>query len=129
MLKIEADGNLAHNQPQSFFAAFELMGSASTGELAIFSPMGSTLATLTWSPQTTTLRANGETRPFETLDAMLKSATGAEIPVVSLFAWLAGEPRVTPGWLADLSQISSGKLVARRTEPVPTVELRIALDR
>ena len=113
---------------ESFFAAFELTGSASIGVLAIFSPLGNTLATLTWSPQTAALRANGETRSFETRDAMLKSATGAEIPVASLFAWLAGEPRATPGWLADLSQISSGKLVARRTEPLPTVELRIVLD-
>ncbi len=127
-LQVGADSGPTQTPAQSFFAAFELTGSASSGVLAIFSPLGSTLATLTWSPQTTTLRADGETRQFETLDAMLKSATGAEIPVASLFAWLAGEPRVTPGWLADLSQTASGKLIARRTEPLPTVELRIVLD-
>lgn len=113
---------------QSFFAAFELTGNAQSGQLAIFSPLGSTLATLSWSAQTATLLANGETRQFETLDAMLKSTTGAEIPVNSLFAWLAGESRDTPGWLADLSQISNGKLSAKRSAPLPTVHLRIVLE-
>lgn len=113
---------------QSFFAAFELMGNAESGQLAIFSPLGSTLATLSWAAQTATLLANGETRQFETLDAMLKSATGAEIPVGSLFAWLAGEPRDTAGWLVDLSQLANGKLSAKRSAPQPTVDLRIVLE-
>ena len=127
-LQVGANGSSTKTPAQSFFAAFELSGNASSGELAIFSPLGSTLAAMAWSPQTAMLRANGETQPFETLDAMLKSATGTEIPVASLFAWLAGEQSVALGWRADLSQISSGKLVARRAEPLPMVELRIVLD-
>lgn len=131
-LQVGADGNAPQTSsaasPQSFFAAFELTGNAESGQLAIFSPLGSTLATLNWAPQFATLRANGETRQFETLGAMLKSTTGAEIPVGSLFAWLSGESRDTPGWIPDLSQISNGKLAARRSTPQPVVDLRIVLE-
>jgi outer membrane lipoprotein LolB len=127
-LRIEAGENLAQSQPQSFFAAFELRGSAQMGELVLLSPLGTILATLTWTPQSANLRNGGEARAFENLDAMLKSAAGTEFPVASLFAWLAGDNQPAPGWLADLSQLDNGKLTATRSSPQPAAELRIVLE-
>jgi len=33
------------------------------------------------------------------------------------------------GWSADLSQLESGRLTARRTQPLPAAELRLILER
>lgn len=115
-------------QPQSFSAGFELTGNAQTGALVLTSPLGSTLAALNWTPHTAVMRANGELRRFDSLDALLQQATGAAIPIATLFAWLKGDNASTPGWLADLSQLEAGRLMARRTAPAPTVELRLVLD-
>jgi len=116
-------------QPQSFAAGFELKGHAGAGELALFTPLGSTLAVLAWAPGSATLRANGETRSFDSLDALASHVTGTAIPVAALFDWLAGTPSAVPGWQADLSQLGSGRLLARRTDPAPAAELRLAFER
>jgi outer membrane lipoprotein LolB len=114
--------------PQSFFAAFELRGQASAGELQLFSPLGSTLARLQWSPHSASLHNNGETRQFESLDALATQATGAAIPIAALFAWLAGQPVPSEGWQADLTQLAEGRLLARRSMPAPASELRLILE-
>ena len=134
-LRVAPDGPLAQGesgaqpQAQSFSAGFELTGNAQTGSLLLFSPLGTTVAELNWTAQTATLRANGETRPFGSLAELLKEATGTEIPVASLFAWLAGDNAATPGWLADLSQHALGRVVARRSAPLPAVELRLVIEK
>jgi outer membrane lipoprotein LolB len=114
--------------PQSFFAAFELRGQAHAGELQLFSPLGSTLARLQWSPGSARLHNNGETRQFDSLDALATQATGAAIPLAALFAWLAGQPVRSEGWEADLTQLNEGRLLARRSTPAPTSELRLILE-
>jgi outer membrane lipoprotein LolB len=119
----------AQPQAQSFSAGFELTGNAQTGGLLLFSPLGTTVAELNWTVQTATLQANGETRSFDSLSSLLKHATGTEIPVASLFAWLAGDNAATPGWQADVSQHALGRVVARRSEPLPAVELRLIIDK
>ena len=116
-------------QAQSFSASFELTGNAQTGGLLLYSPLGTTVANLTWTAQTATMLANGETRSFSSLAELLRQATGTEIPVASLFAWLAGDNIATPGWLADLSQQALGRVIARRSDPLPAVELRLILDK
>ncbi len=115
--------------PQSFFAGFELSGNADQGELRLFSPLGTTLADLRWSPQSATLTNNGETRQFESLDALATQATGTAIPIAALFQWLAGTQASAADWLADLTQLDAGRLSARRTQPLPTAELRLILER
>ncbi|MEO5669128.1 MAG: outer membrane lipoprotein LolB [Ramlibacter sp.] len=117
------------NQSQSFSAGFELKGTAETGELALLSPLGGTLARLAWSPKSATLQANGQTREFESVDALVTQATGSAIPVAALFDWLRGVQTPVAGWQADLSQIGSGKLRAERLAPPPRADLRVALDR
>ena len=57
--------------PQSFAGGFELTGSATTGALSLFSPLGSQVARMQWSPSEVTL-ADGQTvRQFTSLAALL----------------------------------------------------------
>ncbi len=114
--------------PQSFSAAFTLRGAPSRGDLSLTTPLGSTIASLAWEPGTAVLRANGEVRRFDSIDALSREATGTALPLAALFDWLAGRPAEVPGWQADLSRIETGRLVARRASPAPSAELRIVLD-
>ena len=129
-LKIDAldPQALGPQQGQFLSASFELTGNAQAGQLTLISPLGSVLAVLNWTDSTAQLRANGELRSFNSLDALVLHATGAAIPVPSLFSWLAGVEAHAPGWQADLSRLSNGRLVARRLEPLPTAELRLVLE-
>lgn len=115
-------------EPTSFFANFELSGQAPTGELLLSSPLGTTLAQLRWSPQQALLRNNGQTRAFDTLDALATEATGTAIPIAALFEWLQGRPAVADGWQADLTQLDAGRLLARRSQPAPAAELRLIIE-
>jgi outer membrane lipoprotein LolB len=115
-------------EPTSFFASFELSGQAQAGELTLSSPMGTTLAQLRWSPQYALLRSDGRTRAFDSLEALAIEATGTDIPIPALFQWLRGQPANADGWLADLSQLPDGRLLARRTQPAPAAELRLILE-
>lgn len=115
---------------QSFAAAFELKGNAAAGELLLFSPLGTTLAALRWRPGGATLTSGSDVRRFDSLDALVGQATGTPIPVSALFDWLAGLATPIPGWQADLSLLAdSGRITARRVSPLPTADLRVALDR
>lgn len=116
-------------QPQAFSAGFELTGNAQAGELTLYTPLGNTAAALSWSPQTAVMRSNGDVRHFESLDALIKQAVGTEIPVVALFAWLAGDNMAVAGWSADLSDHANGRITARRTQPAPLAELRLVLEK
>jgi outer membrane lipoprotein LolB len=116
-------------QSQSFSAAFELSGNAQAGKLALSSPLGGTLAVLSWAPGSATLQNNGQTRQFDSVDALVTHATGSAIPVAALFDWLRGANTPVPGWKADLSQLEQGRLHAERLEPPPHADLRVILDR
>ena len=116
-------------QPQSFTAEFELTGSSQTGELILYTPLGTTAATLSWTPLTAVMQTNTEIRTFESLDALIKQAIGTDIPVLALFAWLAGDDKKVAGWRADLSQHADGRITARRIEPAPVAELRLVLEK
>ena len=113
---------------QSFSAGFELKGAPEAGELSLFNPLGGTVAVLAWAPGSATLRANGSTRQFPSLEALAQEATGAPLPVASLFDWLAGKATPVPGWEADVSQVAEGRLRARRTEPPPPADLRLVFE-
>lgn len=115
--------------PQAFSAGFELSGQATQGELRLYSPLGTVLAELRWTPRSATLARNGETQQFDSLDALATQATGAALPVAALFEWLTGVQTTADGWLADLSQLEAGRLTAQRTQPAPTTELRLLLER
>jgi outer membrane lipoprotein LolB len=128
-LAVRIDADQPQTQAQSFSAEFELSGNAQFGELTLFTPLGTTAATLRWSAQTAALRNNGEVRYFESLNALIKQTLGTEVPVAALFAWLAGDNMEAAGWSADLSQQASGRITARRLQPAPLAELRVVLEK
>ena len=114
---------------QSFSASFELKGTARSGELALFNPLGGTLAVLAWQPGVATLNSNGQARQFDSVDALLAHVTGSAIPVAALFDWLRGIDTPVPGWRADLSQLVEGRVAAKRLDPPPQTDLRVVLER
>lgn len=128
-LAVRVESEQPQAQPQAFSAGFELTGNAQAGELTLYTPLGNTAAALSWSPQTAVMRSNGDVRHFESLDALIKQAVGTEIPVVALFAWLAGDNMAVAGWSADLSDHAKGRITARRTQPAPLAELRLVLEK
>ncbi len=113
---------------ESFSAGFELKGTARAGELSLYSPLGGTVAVLQWEPGAATLRSNGDTRRFSSVDVLVSHVAGAAIPVAALFDWLRGIETPVAGWQADLSQIAQGRVIARRHEPVPRADLRVVLE-
>ena len=113
---------------QSFAALFDLRGSAEQGTLSLTSPIGNTLALLRWTPTEALLVNGGQTRRFESVDALVLAATGAVVPVRALFAWLDGRDEPVAGWLPDLSQLGRGRLNAVRETPSPRTELRVIFD-
>ena len=121
-LRVEFD------QTQSFSAGFALKGNAQAGELSLYSPLGSTIAQLVWTPGDARLRSGGKEQTFDSLEALTRQATGTELPVASMFQWLAGENASAIGWDADLKELSKGRLVARRGAPPPAVVMRLVLE-
>jgi len=113
---------------QVISAAFELSGSAPAGALTLFTPLGTTAAALSWTPEGSTLRSNAEVRQFATLGALMRQTLGAELPITALFAWLAGDTAASDGWQVDLSQRPNGRITVRRQSPLPTAEMRVVLD-
>ena len=114
---------------QSFSAGFELQGSAESGELRLFTPLGSVLAQVDWAPGRARLQSSGEVRESDSLDALLAQTLGTPIPVTALFSWLQGTQTTASGWQADLSALENGRLVATRYQPAPRAVLRIAFER
>ncbi len=114
---------------QTFSALFELRGTARAGELTLTSPIGNTLAALSWSPGEALLDDGRQTRRFDSVDALAEAATGAALPVGTLFDWLAGRAVPVAGWRADLRQVAEGRLQAVREAPRPTAELRLVFER
>jgi outer membrane lipoprotein LolB len=114
--------------PSAMSASFLLRGNASHGELDLYSPLGTTVGALQWSPQFVQL-SNGNTHQhFNSLAELTAKTTGAALPIDALFSWLQGRDVPVSGWQADLSGMSQGTLSAKRTDPTPEVTLRIKLD-
>jgi outer membrane lipoprotein LolB len=120
--------NVEGQASQSFSASFELKGAPQNGELSLFNPLGGTVAVLAWSPGSATMRANGKSRDFPSLEALAQEATGAPLPVASLFDWLAGRATPVAGWNVDVTGAAEGRLHAQRTEPPPLVDLRVVFE-
>lgn len=114
--------------PASMSASFALRGNAQTGTLDLYSPLGTTLSALQWTPQAVLLHDGGPTQYFPTLGDLTEKVTGAALPVDAIFSWLAGDDVRASGWQADLSGLPKGLVTARRTSPAPEVTLRIKID-
>lgn len=123
---------IASDPAQSLYAGFSLNGDAQTGDLTLNSPLGNTIALLTWTPQSAVLKANNETKAYPSTSDLIENVTGTAIPLSALFDWLAGKDTPAAGWEIDLSQMKNDaqqRLVAKRTSPLPTADLRIAIDK
>ena len=136
---------------RSMSGQFELSGNASSGQLILTSPIGTTVARARWSDPTGTqgipsnieLEADGGTTHFATLEDMMQRAIGDQLPLPAMFDWLSGRPwpdapvvRGTAaatfdqlGWHVDLSQLAENRLIdAQRPLPAPTLHVRVKLD-
>ena len=124
-LQLEGDFNTAS---QSFSATFELHGSALSGSLVLFNPLGSVVAKLQWDAVQALLVQGGNIKSSDSLTSLVQELTGSEIPVAALFDWLQGRSAMVDGWTADLSRMAEGRLSARRDTPLPVTSLRVVLD-
>jgi outer membrane lipoprotein LolB len=116
------------NTPSSMSASFSLRGDAKNGELDLYSPLGTTLGALQWTPQMVQFSDGSKHQFFNSLAELTEHTTGAALPVDAIFGWLQGRDVQATGWLADLSAASIGTVTARRVSPEPEVMLRIKLD-
>ena len=114
--------------PQSFFAGFLLKGTPRQGTLDLYSPLGSTIAQVRWSPGEAIAQQGKMAREYPDMESLMRDITGANVPVAALFDWLEGKPTPVPGWQPDLSQLPQGRLSARRTQPHPEAELVLLLE-
>ena len=136
---------------RSMSGQFELSGNASSGQLILTSPIGTTVARARWSdpagaqgaPSTIELEADGTTAHYATLEEMMQRAIGDQLPLPAMFDWLDGHPwpdapaqRAADGgsfdqlgWHVDLSQLAGNRLIdAQRPLPAPTLHVRVKLD-
>jgi outer membrane lipoprotein LolB len=134
---------ISSDPPQSLYASFNLNGDAQTGGLTLSSPLGNSLAQLSWTPQNAVLKANSETKEYPSASALIEQVTGTVIPLSALFDWMAGKDTPALGWEIDLSAMNITtkhhqsnnnenpvqRLVAKRVSPLPSAELRIAIDK
>jgi len=114
---------------QAFNANFELQGNAGQGQLLLSTPLGTTVAELSWSPGLARLTTGKEDKVYASLDTLAYDVTGANIPVTYLFDWLHGENPHTGEWDADLSALANGRLTAHTANESPAAELRLILER
>lgn len=121
--------SVASEPPQSFSAGFDLHGSPQSGELLLATPLGTTLATITWSPGQAEMTQGNRTTRRASLDELgTDLGGGTAVPVAALFAWLQGQPVQVNGWTADLSHHADGRVTARRLHPLPAAELRLVFE-
>jgi outer membrane lipoprotein LolB len=116
---------------QSFAGGFELRGLPPAAQLDISTPLGQTVAQLTWSPGKAELKAGGQVQRYPSAEAMISTLLGIQMPPQVLFDWLSGkrsEAQQAADWQVDLSNYQDGRIIARRSQPTPAL-LRIILER
>lgn len=114
--------------PQSLQASFELQGTVLSGELTLFTPLGGTLARLSWNTEQATLERGSERWTGPNVEQLAQQWVQTPLPIQALFDWLEGRATTHAGWQADLSAFEQGRIVARREQPAPAAQIRILLD-
>lgn len=127
-MQVEATPDDPASRRQNFSASFELSGAPESGELRLFTPLGSTAAVLRWTQHSAVLEARGNSRSYAGLAALTQEVLGASVPAQALFSWVQGQSVVVPGWQLDLSEFAQGKVSAQRTDPLPQARLRLVLE-
>ena len=150
--KLAVRTDAAPGQPsRAVSGQFELSGNASSGQLILTSPIGTTVARARWSdpqgaqgvPSRIELESDGGTTHYATLEDMMQRAIGDQLPLPAMFDWLSGRPwPFAPvqsgdaagsftqlGWRVDLTQFRDNQLIdAQRPLPAPTLHVRVKLD-
>ncbi|MCU0761723.1 MAG: outer membrane lipoprotein LolB [Hydrogenophaga sp.] len=109
-------------------AGFSLQGSPRQGYFVLTSPLGTAVASATWDGDSAEWRQGNQVVRKGSLDELATELGGAALPVSALFAWLRGEAAVADGWQADLSRRGEGRILARRSTPLPSAELRLIVE-
>jgi outer membrane lipoprotein LolB len=119
--------------------SFELTGSGNAGQLRVFSPLGTTLATASWAPGQVLLQTSEGEQRFADLEQLSRQTLGEALPLAALPDWLAGRPWTEAphqlnsqgfeqsGWRINLQQRAQGWIEANRQTP-PALKLRIKLE-
>ena len=114
--------------PQAFSTGFELSGTPAAGELLLTSPIGTTVAVVSWQPGKATMQRGSDWSEANSLDDLVVQLLGTSLPVTALFDWLNGHPTQVQGWTADTSKLGNGRLQAQRHNPEPVAEMRVILS-
>ena len=114
--------------PQIYSAGFDLHASPEAGELLLATPLGTTLAIVSWSRGRAEMAQGQHITRRSSLGELSADLGGTVVPVAALFAWLKGEPTEVDGWQADLSRHADGRITARRLKPLPVAELRLVFE-
>lgn len=114
--------------PYNTSASFNLRGNAERGELIILSPIGGTVAMMSWNPESATFESNGRTEHHADLGALTRRLTGTSLPIAAFFSWFEGRAVEADGWTVNLDRLGEGRLSALRTLPPPKASVRIVLD-
>jgi outer membrane lipoprotein LolB len=129
-------------KPRSVTAAFELRGTARSGQLDLNSPLGNVMARASWTPEEVLLVTPDGSARFDDLDALGREVLGESLPMAALFDWLHGRPWPDApsapieggrgfeqlGWKVDLAGFDAGSIVATRDAP-PAVMVRARVER
>lgn len=114
---------------QHMTAEFELTGDARQGELKLYGPFGALLAVLQWQPDRALLIEGERRRAVRNIDGLIERVTGAPLPVALIFDWLAGRPVRNDDWAIEPRDGPQAPLRATRLQPLPRIELVLALKR
>jgi len=115
--------------PEQFSANFTLEGTAETGELTIYSPIGSTLAVASWNAEGATLTEGSKKQSFDSMEALTRAVTGANLPLSTLMTWLNVDGESLNGWEIRSENPAAGRrLFAKRISPLPQLQLTLILD-
>jgi outer membrane lipoprotein LolB len=113
---------------QAWSAGFVLTGDPQQGSLLLSSPLGSVVAHLQWSGNSASLKTADGNQQFDSLQALVVRASGTDLPVAALFAWLQGQAMAVPGWEVELPSAEKKRLFAWQRLHSPHAELKMVLE-
>ena len=110
-------------------ADFELEGDAERGEMKFYGPFGGLALVLQWQPGRVVLIEGDQKRTVPSLEWLMQRLTGASLPIPMVFDWLSGKPVRSDDWWIEPRTQASDRYRALRLQPLPRIELVIALKK
>lgn len=115
--------------PELFSANFELQGSPQSGELTIYSPIGTTLAVANWSEHEAILTQGLSEKHFANMEDLTRQLTGANLPLTPLMSWLEVDGPSIKGWDIRSENLPAGRRIyAQRIHPLPSLQLTLLIN-